>query len=762
MAKYGEILRLAAMGVGQNSIAFSCGCAQSTVSDVLRAARAHRLSRPLPEEMDDAAIRAVVYPKESRKSRDKAATDHESVASEPMRRGMTMSLLRNECCDAAIARGEEPCMYSAFCRERRDWAQRRDVRMRIERRAAEAVQVDWVGGTGEAIGPDAGEIPKAYVFAACPPRSNYLYAEGFYKTDEGAWIAARAHTLSLFGGSAPILVPDNCRTAITRDAKEALTVNEQHRRMSEHHGCAAVPARVRKPRDKASAETGVGVIGRRAMMALRKRRSMSPPDFNRALIAQVMAISSRPFRKREGSRESIFLGQEEPMLIPLPGKPYEMPARKEATVDFNCRAAFGGAWCSAPSQYVKRAVAVAATPRSASVMCDGKRIAIRERAPRKGDYRADPNHMPDAHRGCAEWNGGRFRKWAAEIGGVNREGGRRHPLVPQGRAAVLPLVPRRAGAGEGARKGPAGGSVRQGAAADAAPRLQGREGRPRRAREGARGGRRRRRLPARQRVLRELRQRRRTRGGRGAMASGSTMDEMHRMRPSAMAGAYREQEDAPGIAEMGFDERLAMIVDAERDARRASKRMRLLRQAGFPEPDANVDDVRYDDDRELDRSLILELSDCGWIRNHRNVLVAGASGAGKTWISNALGVAACDAFFTVRCTRLPELLDELTVFKDGDRPRQRKKYIECDLPIIDDWLLEKVKSNEARETMEVVEARDRTGSLIPCSQFAPSAWRAKLGNGAIADAVIDRVVYKSHVMHIEGEESMRKRMGGIG
>lgn len=150
------------------------------------------------------------------------------------------------------------------------------------------------------------------------------------------------------------------------------------------------------------------------------------------------------------------------------------------------------------------------------------------------------------------------------------------------------------------------------------------------------------------------------------MANESTMDKMHQMRLSVMARAYREQEDAPGIAEMGSDERLAMIVDAEWDARRVNKRMRLLRQAGFPEPDANVDDVRYDDDRRLDRSLILELSNCGWARNHRNVLVTGASGAGKTWISNALGAAACNAFFTVRYTRLPELLDELTVFKDED------------------------------------------------------------------------------------------------
>lgn len=104
------------------------------------------------------------------------------------------------------------------------------------------------------------------------------------------------------------------------------------------------------------------------------------------------------------------------MLIPLPGKPYEMSTRKEAAVNFNCRVAFGGAWYSVPFQHVERAVTVAATPGSVSVMCDGKRIAIHKRALRKGDCRTDPNHMPDAHRDYAEWNGGRVRKWAAEIG----------------------------------------------------------------------------------------------------------------------------------------------------------------------------------------------------------------------------------------------------------------------------------------------------------------------------------------------------------
>lgn len=246
------------------------------------------------------------------------------------------------------------------------------------------------------------------------------------------------------------------------------------------------------------------------------------------------------------------------------------------------------------------------------------------------------------------------------------------------------------------------------------------------------------------------------------MANESTVDKMHQMRLSVMARTYIDQTGAPGINDMGFDERLAMIVDAEWDARRMNKRLRYLRQAGFADLEANVADIRYDNDRRLDRAQMLELLNCTWIANRRNILITGASGAGKTWIANALGVAACNAFYTVRYVRLPELLDELTISKDEHWLKSKKKYAKCDLLIIDDWLLEKVKTNEAREIMEIIEARSRTGSLILCSQFSPAGWHAKLGEGAIADAVIDRIVYKSYTIHIEGDESMRKRMSDMG
>lgn len=158
---------------------------------------------------------------------------------------------------------------------------------------------------------------------------------------------------------------------------------------------------------------------------------------------------------------------------------------------------------------------------------------------------------------------------------------------------------------------------------------------------------------------------------------------------------------------------------------------------------------------------VMELSNCTWVDAARNLIITGASGAGKSWMACALGVAACNAFKTVRYVRLPELLDTLCIAKGETWAKMRKRYIACDLLIVDDWLLETISPSQTREVLEIVEARHRKGSLILCSQFAPSGWRAKLGDNAMADAVVDRLVFNSHVMHIEGTESMRKRMSGI-
>lgn len=497
------------------------------------------------------------------------------------------------------------------------------------------------------------------------------------------------------------------------------------------------------------------VIEQQAIAPLRNRVFASLDALNAALLDNVARINARPFQKREGSRDEIFLRQEKELLVPLPGKPYEMITRKAATVNFNYHVAFDGGWYSVPFPYVRREVEVCATKSAVWVVCDGERIAMHKRLHGRGVLFHEPR--PHARRPP------RLRR--VERGSLPQMGKgnrprlrRRHrgdPLVEADRAAVLQVLQGGNGAGRQARKARARAGLRQGALLFPQAELQDHQVDHRQERRAVRGGPGCRRVPARERLLHNPREQRR----RAMSASQTTMDKLYGMRLSVMAQAYRDQEEMHGIADMTFDERFAMIVDAEWDSRRINKRTRLLRQAAFSDPEANVIDIRYDADRKLDKARIAELANCEWVKAHRNVVITGASGAGKSWLACALGVAACNAFHSVRYTRMPEMLDELTVSKDEEWLKSKKRHTKCDVLIVDDWLLEKIGGDQSRELLEIVESRLRTGSLIICSQFSPAGWHAKLGEGAIADAVIDRIVYRSDVIHIEGDESMRKRIG---
>ena len=225
------------------------------------------------------------------------------------------------------------------------------------------------------------------------------------------------HAFSFFGGSVPILAPDNRKTGVTRNTVDELIVNEQYRRMAEYYGCAVVPARPRRPRDKGSVEAAVGLVERQAMAPLRDRVFLSLAELNAALAAKVGVINARPFQKREGSRESEYLGQEKGSLIPLPAHPCRIVAHKSATVQFNYHVAFEGMYYSAPFTCLRKKADITATATAVAIAVDGERVATHPRPHgAKGQYSTNPGHMPDAHRDYAEWNGDRFRRWAAEKG----------------------------------------------------------------------------------------------------------------------------------------------------------------------------------------------------------------------------------------------------------------------------------------------------------------------------------------------------------
>lgn len=417
MVRYREILRQKAMGISVRNIAFSCKCSTATVRNVVDRARACGLEWPLPEEVNDKAIRSVLYPKKPKVDTSKAEIDHTHVDKEMDRPGVTMTVLWTEYCESALASGKEPYMYSAFCQKHRAWAMANKVTMHINRKPAQEMQVDYVGDTMEVLDVDTGEMLKVYVFVACLPFSGELYAEGFYDMKEESWIEAHVHAFSLFGGSTPLVVPDNLKQGIIKNTVEELIINEQYRRMAEHYGCAIVPARPRRPRDKGAVEMGVRVVEQNAMAPLRDCLFTSLAQLNKALKENVREINARPFQKREGSRDEAFIRQEKPLLVPLPNKPYEIVVRKTATVQFNYHVVFEGMYYSVPFCYARREVEVCATKSAVWVVCDGERIAIHKRLHgSKGSYSTNPEHMPEAHRDFVEWNGERFRKWACEIG----------------------------------------------------------------------------------------------------------------------------------------------------------------------------------------------------------------------------------------------------------------------------------------------------------------------------------------------------------
>ena len=244
------------------------------------------------------------------------------------------------------------------------------------------------------------------------------------------------------------------------------------------------------------------------------------------------------------------------------------------------------------------------------------------------------------------------------------------------------------------------------------------------------------------------------------MLSENTVNKLNEMRLTAMARAFKEQLNDPNLSNLSFEDRFGLLVDQEWASRKNNHLKRLIKQARFSESGACVEDIEYHADRNLDPTQIARLAACNYITEHHNVLLLGATGSGKTYLACALGMAAARNFLTVRYVRLPELLTELAIARgNGTYRKVIQQYKKPALLILDEWLLYPLKETEARDLLEIAEARYRRASTIFCSQFDVPGWRDKIGEPILADAICDRIVHDSYSIVIECKESMRKRKG---
>lgn len=243
------------------------------------------------------------------------------------------------------------------------------------------------------------------------------------------------------------------------------------------------------------------------------------------------------------------------------------------------------------------------------------------------------------------------------------------------------------------------------------------------------------------------------------MLSNSTIGKLHEMKMSIMAKTFREQLEDDNMSSLSFEERFGLLVDAEWSARKTNRLKRLIRNANYDIPSACVEDIEYHSDRKLDKAMITRLGTCQYIEERHNIIILGATGNGKTYLSNAFGMAASRNFYTVKYIRLPELLGELAIARgDGRYQKVVKQYKQAKLLILDEWLLFPISETDARDILEIVNARHKRASTIFCPQFAEEGWHGKIGETAVADAICDRIVHDSYKIVIAGD-GMRKRKG---
>jgi len=239
-----------------------------------------------------------------------------------------------------------------------------------------------------------------------------------------------------------------------------------------------------------------------------------------------------------------------------------------------------------------------------------------------------------------------------------------------------------------------------------------------------------------------------------------TLEKLTTMRFTGMAAALDEQMQMDGLDDMAFEERLGLLLDREqavRETRRMKTRLRKakLRQQG------SVEDIDFRHPRGLDKSLVVRMADCQWIRKHNNLIITGPTGVGKSYLACAFAEKACREGFSALYLRTTKLFEDLSLAKgDGRYLKLLTSYAKTDLLVLDDYGLLELNQEQRHDLLEILEDRHGLKSTLVTSQLPVEHWHEQIGDPTLADAILDRLVHSAHKIKLKGE-SMRKKRANL-
>lgn len=238
--------------------------------------------------------------------------------------------------------------------------------------------------------------------------------------------------------------------------------------------------------------------------------------------------------------------------------------------------------------------------------------------------------------------------------------------------------------------------------------------------------------------------------------NNQTVEKLHHMKLSGMVTGFNEQLEQPSMTGLSFDDRFAMIVEREW-LHRENRKLAIRLKAAKLKRQATIEDIDYRHPRGLDKSLVLSLANCEWIRKHHNIIVTGPTGIGKSYIAEAFAQKACREGMTAIYYRCPRLFRELAIARgDGSYLKLLNRLAKTELLVIDDWGLSSLNEAERRDFLEIMEDRHGLRSTLITSQYPTSKWFELIGEPTLADAILDRIVHAAHKITLKGD-SMRKK-----